>query len=83
MRGISKTIIGLIVAIVVIIAGVGVYYVTAQKPATGPSTSTTTPVTLTIVTFSGTCAEFIKYAGELFSKEHPGVTVKVITYPFI
>ncbi|AEE93055.1 extracellular solute-binding protein family 1 [Acidianus hospitalis W1] len=82
MKGISKTIIALIIVVIVIIAVVGVYYITLHKSTTTPSISTTPPVTLTVVTFSGESAKFIQCAGNLFSEEHPGVTVKVICYPF-
>ncbi|AWR97935.1 extracellular solute-binding protein [Acidianus sulfidivorans JP7] len=74
-KAISKAIIGVIVVIIVIIAAVAAYELT-KKP------TTTTSVTLTVVTFSGESANFIQYEGNLFSKEHPGVTVKVIQYPF-
>lgn len=82
-KGISTTvIIGIIVVIVVIAAIAGVLLVTTRHPT--PTTSTTvTPVTvLTVVTFSGTSANWIQYAGNLFSQEHPGVKVEVITFPF-
>ncbi|BDC18541.1 ABC transporter substrate-binding protein [Acidianus sp. HS-5] len=75
MKGISKTIIALIVVVIVIIAGLAAYLAISHK-------TTTTSVTLTVVTFSGESAKFIQCAGNLFSKEHPGVTVKVICYPF-
>ncbi|AOL17788.1 sugar ABC transporter substrate-binding protein [Sulfolobus sp. A20] len=85
MKGISKSIIAIIIVIIVIIAILGAYLVlTSHKPTTSTTTSPaiTSSVTLTVVTFSGESAQFIQYAGELFSQEHPGVTVKVITYPF-
>ncbi len=75
MKGISKTIIALIIVIIVVIAGIAAYFATSHK-------STTTSVTLTVVTFSGQSAKFIQCAGNLFSKDHPGVTVKVECLPF-
>ena len=73
-RGISTAIIAVIIVIIVVIAAVAVYYLISKR--------STSPVTLTVVTFSGESADFIQYEGNLFSQQHPGVTVKVITYPF-
>ena len=93
-KGISTAIIAVVVVIIIVIAAVSVYYLISKKPTTTPSTTTTTvsttpvtantttPVTLTVVTFSGQSANFIQYAGNIFSQLHPGVVVKVITYPF-
>ncbi len=50
------------------------YYV---KTVTAPR-----PVTIVVVAYSGTTAQFIQFAGQLFHDEHPNVNVEVITYPF-
>ena len=81
-KGISTTVIAVVVVIIIVIAAVAAYYLISKKPSPTTTTTTITPVTLTVVTFSGQSANFIQYAGELFSQQHPGVTVKVITYPF-
>ena len=87
MKGLSGKIIGLIVIVLIIVVTLGLYSVMNHSASTvTPSTTTpvtsTSNITLTVVTFSGQSADFIQYAGELFSQEHPGVTVKVYTYPF-
>ncbi|BCU68963.1 ABC transporter substrate-binding protein [Stygiolobus caldivivus] len=84
MKGLSGKVIGVVVVVLIIIVVLGVYLSTSH-PSTAPTTpspTSTSNVTLTVVTFRGQSANFIQYAGELFSQEHPGVTVKVYAYPF-
>ncbi|MCY0859978.1 MAG: extracellular solute-binding protein [Sulfolobaceae archaeon] len=94
-KAISTTLIIAIVVIVIIAAIAGVLLVTMRHPSvttttTSVTSSTTTsvvtntsaPITLTVVTFSGTSANWIQYMGNIFSQEHPGVKVEVITFPF-
>ncbi|WP_243671280.1 extracellular solute-binding protein [Vulcanisaeta sp. JCM 16161] len=75
MRGISRTTWVIIGVIIVVIIAIGAYYYI--KAVTTPKT-----VTLVVVAYSGTTAQFIQFAGQLFHEEHPNVYVKVITYPF-
>ncbi|AWR93761.1 extracellular solute-binding protein [Acidianus brierleyi] len=85
MKGASLALIAGVVIVVILIGAVAAYFLLVHHPTTTPpvtSTTPVTPVTLTVVTFSGQSANFIQYAGNLFSQEHPGVTVKVISYPF-
>jgi multiple sugar transport system substrate-binding protein len=87
VKGLSGKIIGLTVIVLILVVILGLYLVMNHSASTvTPSTTTpvtsTSNITLTVVTFSGQSADFIQYAGELFSQEHPGVTVKVYTYPF-
>ncbi|BFH74568.1 extracellular solute-binding protein [Sulfurisphaera javensis] len=81
-KGLSTTVIAIIVVVIIIIAAVAAYLVTSHHPTPVTPSTTTAPVTLTVVTFSGESAEFIQYEGKLFSESHPGVTVQVIQYPF-
>ncbi len=73
--GISRIAWVIIGVIIVVAAVVGAYYYT--RSVTTPKT-----VTIVVVTFSGTSAQFIEFAGKLFHEEHPNVNVEVITYPF-
>ncbi len=85
MKGVSTAVIAGVIVVIIIVAAVAGYFLFVHHPtATTTTTPTTTsaPVTLTVVTFSGESAQFIQYAGEVFSEEHPGVKVQVIAYPF-
>lgn len=74
-RGLSRTVWAIIAVVIIVIVALGAYYYVK-------STTTAKPVTLVVVAYSGTTANFIQFAGELFHEEHPNVYVKVITYPF-
>jgi hypothetical protein len=73
-RGLSRTVWAIIAVVIIVIVALGAYYYVK-------STTTAKPVTLVVVAYSGTTANFIQFAGELFHEEHPNVYVKVITYP--
>ncbi|MEM1630222.1 MAG: carbohydrate ABC transporter substrate-binding protein, partial [Saccharolobus sp.] len=77
MKAISTLAIVAIVIIVIAAIGVAAYFIIHH-----PSSTTSSPITLTVVTFSGESAQFIQYAGELFHQLHPNVQVQVIQYPF-
>ncbi|MEM0092613.1 MAG: extracellular solute-binding protein, partial [Saccharolobus sp.] len=81
MKAISTLAIAAIVIIVIAAIGVAAYFIIHHSSSTTTPT-TSSPITLTVVTFSGESAQFIQYAGELFHQLHPNVQVQVIQYPF-
>jgi len=89
-KAISRVVLAVVV-IVVIIAVVGAAIALTHKSTTiTPSASssslitsaTTTPVTLTLVTFSDPANEWMQYAASVFEAQHPGVTIKIVSFSF-
>ena len=89
MKGVSGKVIALvIVVLIIIVVGASYFFLSSHYPSStttssvSPTTTTNSTVVLTVVTFQGQSAQFIQYAGELFSQEHPNVVVKVYAFPF-
>ncbi|MEM3759356.1 MAG: carbohydrate ABC transporter substrate-binding protein, partial [Saccharolobus sp.] len=74
MKAISTLAIAAIVIIVIAAIGAAAYFIIHHSSSTTTPT-TSSPITLTVVTFSGLSAQFIQYAGELFHQLHPNVQV--------
>jgi len=71
-----------IIIVIIIIAAAGAYYLYSSSTAPQQSSTTVQPVTLNLIMFTDPANQWIKWAGQQFALQHPGVTVNVVGQPF-
>jgi len=80
LRGIAKTTLAVLVIIIILVAGVGIYF--AAFYSTGTTTSTGLSGHITVAAESGYNDAALDKIASDFMAAHPGTTVKVVTLSF-